>query len=106
MNVLAVNCGSSSIKWGLFAAGVDGERGAVTRRWAQGRIERVGSEATLHFEAAGVESIDTTAQVPTTTTAAVSQSGSRRRGWVEAWGAGSSTAARASGLRPCSMTRW
>jgi acetate kinase len=64
MNVLAINCGSSSIKWGVFAAGVDGERGAVTRRWGQGRIERVGGEATLHFEAAGVESIDTTAQVP------------------------------------------
>ena len=51
MNVLAVNCGSSSIKWGVFAAGVEGERGAVARRRAQGRIERVGGEATLHFGA-------------------------------------------------------
>lgn len=54
---MAINCGSSSIKWGVFAAGVDGRHGAVARRLAEGRIERVAGEATLHFEGAGVEAL-------------------------------------------------
>jgi acetate kinase len=64
MNVLAINGGSSSIKWGVFAVGVDGGRGTVASRRAHGRIERIGGEATLHFEAAGAEPLDTTAHVP------------------------------------------
>jgi acetate kinase len=64
MNVLAINCGSSSIKWGVFAVGVDGGRGTVASRRAHGRIERIGGAATLHFEVAGAEPLDTTAHVP------------------------------------------
>lgn len=64
MNVLALNCGSSSIKWALSTAGVERRRGAVARRPARGRIERIGGEATLRFEAGGVDSLDTTAPVP------------------------------------------
>jgi acetate kinase len=63
MNILAINCGSSSIKWGVFTAGVDRGR-AVAQKRAQGRIERIGGEATLHFEAAGAEPLDTAALVP------------------------------------------
>lgn len=59
MNVLTINCGSSSIKWELFAAAKD----AIPRRTARGRIERIGGEATLHFEAVGAEAVDTTEQV-------------------------------------------
>jgi acetate kinase len=64
MNVLAINCGSSSIKWELFTAAVEGGRGTVVRRRARGRIERIGGEATLRFEAAGAEPLDTTERVP------------------------------------------
>jgi acetate kinase len=54
MNVLAINCGSSSIKWELFTAARD----AVARRIARGGIERIGGAATLHFEAVGAEAVD------------------------------------------------
>ncbi len=64
MNVLAINCGSSSIKWELFTAAGEGGRGSVPRRRAHGRIERIGGEATLHFEALGAEVVDTTERVP------------------------------------------
>jgi acetate kinase len=59
MNVLAINCGSSSIKWGIFAVGV----GADTSQRARGRIERLGGEATLRFEAGPGERLETTAHV-------------------------------------------
>jgi acetate kinase len=64
VNVLAVNRGSSSIKWGVFTASVEGGRSAVARQRAHGRIERIGGEAKLHFEAAGAELLDTTEAVP------------------------------------------
>jgi acetate kinase len=64
MNVLAINCGSSSIKWELFTAAVEEGRRSVVRRRARGRIERIGGEATLRFEADGAEPLDTTERVP------------------------------------------
>jgi len=64
MNVLAINCGSSSIKWGVFAATVSGDRAGVVRRHAGGRIEQLGADkAQLHFEADGAAPLDTTAPV-------------------------------------------
>jgi acetate kinase len=63
MNVLAVNGGSSSLKWAVVAPGVDRRRD-VPRPTARGRIEGIGGLATLHFEAAAVAPLDTTAQVP------------------------------------------
>ena len=64
MNVLAINCGSSSIKFALFAGG-GAERAADVRRLARGRIERVGGDkAELRFEADGGAPLDTTASVP------------------------------------------
>ena len=58
MNVLAINCGSSSIKWGIFTMRLDTERGALAQGRGRGRIERMGGEATLHFEATGGEMLD------------------------------------------------
>ena len=50
MNVLAVICGSSSIKWALLAVSLNGEPGDGVRH-ASGRIERLGDQAQVHFEA-------------------------------------------------------
>ncbi len=64
MNVLAINCGSSSIKFALFAAPEDGERGEGLRLLAGGRIERLGTEsAQLHFQTGRGAPVDTTAAV-------------------------------------------
>jgi acetate kinase len=64
MNVLAINCGSSSIKFGLFDAPASGERAAAARRLAGGRIERLGrNDAQLSFEADGGAPLETTAAV-------------------------------------------
>ena len=64
MNVLAINCGSSSIKFALFAGG-GVERAADLRRLAHGHIEQVGGDkAELRFEADGGAPLDTTAPVP------------------------------------------
>jgi acetate kinase len=62
MTVLAINCGSSSIKWGIFTIQPDQGRGVAERR-SRGRIERIGGEATLHFEAAGADMLDTKERV-------------------------------------------
>jgi acetate kinase len=59
MNVLAINCGSSSIKWGVFAV----DAAAVSSRRAHGRIERLGGEAALRFEAGTGERLATTTHV-------------------------------------------
>ncbi len=64
MNVLAINCGSSSVKWGLFAVAVAGGRGLAVRRHAHGRIEPLGSAARVHAERDGAEPLDTTQAVP------------------------------------------
>jgi acetate kinase len=64
MNVLAINCGSSSIKFGLFAAPASGERAGAVRRLAGGHIEKLGMErAELHFAADGAAPVDATAAV-------------------------------------------
>ena len=65
MNVLAVNCGSSSIKFGLFAAPASGEHGDGMSRLAGGGIERLGTgRAQLHFETVRGVPLDTTGVVP------------------------------------------
>ena len=64
MNVLAINCGSSSIKWGLFEVSVDGRRGPSAPARARGRIKSLGSAATLHLAAAGVQPLEATKPVP------------------------------------------
>jgi acetate kinase len=64
VNVLAINCGSSSIKFALFAGG-GAERAEDPRRLAHGRIERVGGDkAELRFVANGGAPLETTEPVP------------------------------------------
>ena len=64
MNVLAINCGSSSVKFGLFAAPAAEDRAAGVRRLAGGHIERLGTDqAQLSFEADRGAPLDTTASV-------------------------------------------
>jgi len=63
MNVLAINCGSSSIKFGLFAP-AGGEQAGALSRLAGGRVEKLGGEQTeLHFETDGDKPLETTAAV-------------------------------------------
>lgn len=56
MNVLALNCGSSSIKFRIFA--LDG--GTEPRRVAHGGVERIGDAATIELVAEGSEAVRTT----------------------------------------------
>ena len=62
MIVLALNCGSSSLKFRLFQA----EPGASTglRRLAGGHVERLGDQATLAFEAAAGAQLSAQDAVP------------------------------------------
>jgi acetate kinase len=61
MNVLVLNCGSSSVKFQLIATELDLiERGA-DRRLARGTIERVGGEAIVMLHAEGQEARRSTA---------------------------------------------
>jgi len=46
--VLALNCGSSSLKFQLFAS--DARRAGGVERLAQGLVERIGSRATIQFK--------------------------------------------------------
>ena len=63
MNVLAINCGSSSIKFGLFAP-AGGQQARAVSRLAGGRVEKLGGEKTeLHFETEGGKPLETTAAV-------------------------------------------
>jgi len=64
MNILAVNCGSSSVKWGVYDVVADAGRGMIARQSAHGQIEGIGGTARIHFEASGAEGLDMTTQVP------------------------------------------
>ena len=59
MNVLAINCGSSAIKWRLSALDAVADASQSTH----GRIERRGSQAVVRFEAVTGERLDTTGPV-------------------------------------------
>lgn len=52
MNVLALNCGSSSLKFQVFAHDPAAASGDA-RRLARGVVDRIGDEATLAFQAEG-----------------------------------------------------
>ena len=49
--ILALNCGSSSLKFQVFASDKPGVPPAGARRLALGVVERIGNEATLAFQA-------------------------------------------------------
>lgn len=59
MNILVLNCGSSSVKFQVIATDLDLIAKHADRRLASGLIERVGSEALLSFEAAGAPKLRT-----------------------------------------------
>jgi acetate kinase len=55
MNVLVLNCGSSSVKFQLITTDLEQIADNSDRRLARGNIERIGGEAILLLEAAGRE---------------------------------------------------
>lgn len=61
MNILVLNCGSSSVKFQLIATDLEQITNNSDRRLARGNIERIGGEAIVTFEATGRESDRSTA---------------------------------------------
>ena len=53
MNVLVLNCGSSSLRFQLIATDLQAIERDTDRRIARGRIERIGSQSLIDFEAEG-----------------------------------------------------
>jgi acetate kinase len=79
--VLALNCGSSSLKFQVFA-GDPGARPAGMRRLARGLVERIGDAATLMFQAEGSSATREREPVPDHEAAV-----RRVLGWLAAGGA-------------------
>jgi len=63
MNVLVLNCGSSSVKFQLIATDLDRIAQDADERLARGQIERIGGEAIVTLQARGSEPRRTTAPV-------------------------------------------
>lgn len=61
MNVLVLNCGSSSVKFQLIATDLEAIEANADRRLARGTIERIGGEAIIALEATGRQIERTTA---------------------------------------------
>src|SRR6266850_3494805 len=61
MNVLVLNCGSSSVKFQFITTDLEQINDNSDRRLARGSIERIGGEAIVTLEATGHESERTTA---------------------------------------------
>lgn len=53
MKVLVINCGSSTLKFQLVETPADPASGAQTHKLARGLVDRIGGQASCHFEAAG-----------------------------------------------------
>jgi acetate kinase len=53
MNVLVLNCGSSSVKFRLIATDLDLIAQNADRRLAKGTIERIGGEAIIRLQVEG-----------------------------------------------------
>jgi acetate kinase len=69
MNVLVLNCGSSSVRFQLIATDLESIARNTDRRLARGYIERVGGEAIINFRAEGREPQRSTAPLRDTRTA-------------------------------------
>src|ERR671932_770536 len=63
MNVLVLNCGSSTVKFQIIATDLDPIAQDTDERLARGQVERVGGEAIITLEAAGREPRRSTAPV-------------------------------------------
>lgn len=57
MNILVLNCGSSSLKFQLISTSLEEIERSADRTLAKGHIERIGGAATLAFEAEGREPV-------------------------------------------------
>ncbi|HEV7903777.1 MAG TPA: acetate kinase, partial [Pyrinomonadaceae bacterium] len=53
MNVLVLNCGSSSVKFQLIATDLERIAGNTDRRLARGVVERIGGESIITLQAEG-----------------------------------------------------
>jgi acetate kinase len=60
MNILVLNCGSSSVKFQLIATDLDSIAQNADKRLARGAVERVGGEAIITLQAEGREAQKTT----------------------------------------------
>ena len=61
MNILVLNCGSSSVKFQLIATDVEQIAGNTDQRLARGVIERIGGESIITLQATGHEAERSTA---------------------------------------------
>ena len=57
MNVLVLNCGSSSVKFQLIATDLDLIAQNADQRLAKGTIERIGGEAIIRLQVEGHEKL-------------------------------------------------
>lgn len=64
MNILVLNCGSSTVKFQLIATDIDMIAQNADRRLAGGDIERIGGEAIIKLELEGGAPQTSTAQLP------------------------------------------
>ena len=69
MNILVLNCGSSSVKFQLIATDVEQIAGNTDQRLARGMIERIGGEAIITLQATGQEAQRSTAPLRDTRSA-------------------------------------
>ena len=69
MNILVLNCGSSTVKFQLISTDLEQIARNSDRRLARGLIERIGGEAIITFQAEGREPRRTTAQIRDTRSA-------------------------------------
>lgn len=63
MNVLVLNCGSSTVKFQLIATDLERIADSTDRKLAHGAIERIGGEAIITFQAEGRDAYRTTAPI-------------------------------------------
>jgi acetate kinase len=63
MNVLVLNCGSSTVKFQLIATDLESIAQNADRRLARGAVERIGGEAIINLHAEGREALKSTAPV-------------------------------------------
>ena len=69
MNILVLNCGSSSVKFQLIATDVEQIAGNTDQRLARGMIERIGGESIITLQATGKEAERSTAPLRDTRSA-------------------------------------
>src|SRR5947207_3227463 len=63
MNILVLNCGSSSVRFQIISTDLEQISGNTDRRLARGHIERIGGEAIITLETEGRAKQRTSAQV-------------------------------------------